>query len=138
LLAEHPEGMPPLGTEQSVASLGREALLAFRDQYCVARNCVLSVFGDIDPAQAADLVERFFGNMTPGAEALLEPPRPNPLEISQTVEEEIDKQQAILLVGYRGVDLYHPDAPALLLLDEAFSDLGSRMFVRIREQLGLA
>jgi zinc protease len=34
--------------------------------------------------------------------------------------------------------MLHADGAALALLDEACSDLGSRMFVRIREQLGLA
>ncbi len=42
------------------------------------------------------------------------------------------------MVGYRGVDLFSPDRYALELIDEASSDLGSRFFVRIREQMGLA
>ena len=50
----------------------------------------------------------------------------------------MDKQQAVLMIAYRGADLYSPDRAALDLLDEACSDLGSRMFIRIREQLGLA
>jgi zinc protease len=49
-----------------------------------------------------------------------------------------DKHQSVILVGYRGTDIFSPDRAALSLVDEACSDLGSRMFVRIREQLGLA
>ena len=42
------------------------------------------------------------------------------------------------MVGYRGGDLFSPDRYALDLIDDASSDLGSRFFVRIREQMGLA
>jgi zinc protease len=42
------------------------------------------------------------------------------------------------MVGYRGADIFSPDRYALELIDEASSDLGSRFFVRIREQMGLA
>jgi zinc protease len=39
------------------------------------------------------------------------------------------------MAGYRGADVF---APPLELIDEASSDLGSRFFIRIREQMGLA
>ena len=51
---------------------------------------------------------------------------------------EHDKEQAVLLIGYRTVALDHLDNPALDLIDEACSDMASRMFIRIREELGLA
>ncbi len=138
LLGGHPDGLPPLGTALSVAGLGREDLLAFRDRFCVARNGVLSVFGDIEEAEAAALVERFFATLNAGGEALREPPVPAALSGAVQVAEVIDKQQSVLMIGFRGVDMFHPDGAALSLLDEACSDLGSRMFVRIQEQLGLA
>jgi zinc protease len=118
--------------------LGREALLDFRDRFCVGRNGVLSVFGDIDEADTLEMARGFFGPLREGEDAMREPPVPAPLSGSVEVEEVVDKQQAVLMVGYRGVDMFHPDGAALSLLDEACSDLGSRMFVRIREQLGLA
>jgi zinc protease len=51
---------------------------------------------------------------------------------------EKEKAQAILMIGYLGADMYSPDRTALELVDEACSDLGSRFFIRIREQMGLA
>ena len=42
------------------------------------------------------------------------------------------------MVGYRGVDVFSKDRHALELIDEASSDIGSRFFVRIREEMGLA
>jgi zinc protease len=138
LLAGHPDGLPPLGSPESVAAIDREALLAFRDRYLVARNGVLSIFGDVEEAHAAALAGKYFGGLAAGTEALLEPRRPAPLESAERVSEVIERQQAIIMIGYRGVDMFDADETALSLLDEACSDLGSRMFVRIREQLGLA
>ena len=55
-----------------------------------------------------------------------------------TVESLKDKAQCVIMVGYRGVDMFSPDRYALAMIDKASSDLGSRFFVRIREQMGLA
>jgi zinc protease len=42
------------------------------------------------------------------------------------------------MLGYQGADVFDPDRYALELIDEASSDMGSRFFIRIREQMGLA
>jgi len=49
-----------------------------------------------------------------------------------------DKKQAVLVLGFPGTTLFDLDRYALELLQEACSDLGSRLFLRIREKLGLA
>ena len=54
------------------------------------------------------------------------------------MEETRDKKQAVVVVGFRGTTLHSEDRYALELLQEACSDLGSRLFIRIRDQLGLA
>src|SRR5438874_8559400 len=43
-----------------------------------------------------------------------------------------------MIVGFQGTTLHDADRYALELLQEACSDLGSRLFLRIREKLGLA
>jgi zinc protease len=53
-------------------------------------------------------------------------------------EKTVPKEQAVIHVAFPTVPLPHPDQQALALLDEALSDLGSRLFIRIREELGLA
>ena len=44
----------------------------------------------------------------------------------------------MLVIGYVGTTLHSADRYALELLQESCSDLGSRLFLRIREKLGLA
>ena len=50
----------------------------------------------------------------------------------------MEKEQAVLVIGYRTVGLHNDDSYVLSLIDEACSDMGSRLFNRIREELGLA
>jgi len=54
------------------------------------------------------------------------------------VREIRDKKQAVLVVGFPGTTLDSDDRFALELIQESCSDLGSRLFLRIREELGLA
>ncbi len=138
LLAGHPYGLPALGTPESVAAITRADLLACRDRYMSARNGVIAVFGDVKAAEVCALVESAFGKLPVGTSELVEVPQPAALTQSLEVETVKDKAQAILMVGFQGVDLFSPDRMALDLIDEASSDLGSRFFVRIREELGLA
>src|SRR6266850_1796911 len=76
--------------------------------------------------------------MKSGQLALSDAPTPPPLSGKTSVESLKDKAQGVIMVGYRGADMYSPDRSALELIDEASSDLGSRFFIRIREQMGLA
>src|SRR5439155_3048522 len=54
------------------------------------------------------------------------------------ITETHDKKQAVIVIGFRGTTLGDADRYALELLQEACSDLGSRLFMRIRERMGLA
>ncbi len=85
-----------------------------------------------------ELFEQTLATMKPGELALTEV-RPNE-PLTQTIEVESlqEKAQGVLMVGYRGADMLGQDRYALELIDEASSDLGSRFFIRIREQMGLA
>jgi zinc protease len=76
--------------------------------------------------------------MKPGALALTDVKPSAPITKSETVESNKDKAQGVLMVGYRGVDMFDKDRHTLELIDEASSDLGSRFFIRIRENMGLA
>ena len=60
------------------------------------------------------------------------------LTAPKRTEETRDKKQVVLVIGFPGTTLADDDRHALVLLQECCSDLGSRLFLRIREQLGLA
>ncbi|HEX4086595.1 MAG TPA: pitrilysin family protein [Chthoniobacteraceae bacterium] len=134
----HPYSLRLNGSPETVSRLTRDQLVAFHRQFLVGKNGVIAVFGDVKAEEIRAGAERLFASMPAGEEALTQPPLPAPLDGSQTVRDQRNKAQAILMVAYRGADLFSPDRTALELIDEACSDLGSRFFVRIREKMGLA
>src|SRR5207248_9578639 len=122
----------------SVQRLTQKDLIDFRDRYVAAKNGVIFVFGDVKAAEVQQLVEEAHATMKPGALALTDAQPSTHLGKPETVESRKDKAQGVLMVGFRGASLLSPDRYALELIDEASSDLGSRFFIRIREQMGLA
>lgn len=138
LFPGHPYGLRPGGTPETVAALGREELAAFHQRFAVGRNGVLAVFGAVKAQEVRALAERLFGALPAGEPAHTAPPVPAPLAASVTAAEEKPGQQAILMAGFRGIDMFDPRRYALELIEEASSDLGSRFFLRIREKMGLA
>jgi zinc protease len=138
MFAGHPYGLRGLGTPESVARLTRDDLAAFRDRHLVARNGVIAVFGNVIAGEVHALVAEALNTLPAGEPAFCTVPQPPVLVALREVEQLKDKQQAVLMTGFRGADMFSADRTALELIDEASSDLGSRFFLRIREEMGLA
>lgn len=138
LFRDHPYALRSHGSAESVAKLEQKDLLAFRDRYVVAKNGVISVFGNVAAADVKNLFEQTLASMKPGELALQGAASAMPIPKTAEVESVKEKAQGVLMVGYRGADMFSKDRYPLELIDEASSDLGSRFFVRIREQMGLA
>ncbi len=138
IFAGHPYGLRANGTPESVEALSREALLAFRDQCLTARNGVLAVFGDVDPDEVRTQVEKLFAALPEGRLLMTDPPVAAPLDAPSEVVAHEPKQQAVLMAGFLGAHALSPDRVALELIETASSDMASRFFHRIREELGLA
>ncbi len=138
LFPQHPYALRTNGSVESVQRLTQKDLLEFRDRYVVAKNGVIFVFGDVKAAEVKQLFEKALGGMKPGMLALTDMHPASPLSGIETVESRKEKAQGVIMVGFRGASISSPDRHALELIDEASSDLGSRFFVRIREQMGLA
>ena len=138
LFGTHPYGLRSSGSPEGIARLDRAQLVAFQQQIMVARNGVLAVFGNVKAVAVREQVEKLFASLPPGEKALVSPPRAAKPAEPSTVEQFEEKEQAVLMVGFPGVSVYDRDRHALEVIDEASSDLGSRFFIRIREELGLA
>jgi zinc protease len=131
-------GLDSLGNEQSVPQLQAADLRALYQKLAVPNNCVLAIYGDVQLAIVKAAVEKYFGDWKRGAEALSRLPETPPINEVRRVDETRDKKQAVLIMGFSGTTVHDNDRYALELLQEACSDLGSRLFLRIREKLGLA
>ncbi|MCX7722392.1 MAG: insulinase family protein [Verrucomicrobiae bacterium] len=133
-------GLDALGTEQSVARLSRDDLAAFHSSLTVPSNCVVAIYGDIDTGVARAAAEEAFRHWRPGMvpQGLVTPSTSIEPARGRRVTEHRDKKQAVVVVGFPGTTLLSEDRFALQLVEESCSDIGSRLFMRIREKLGLA
>ncbi|MCC6233450.1 MAG: insulinase family protein [Verrucomicrobiales bacterium] len=138
LFGEATYGLDAIGTEDSVSALGIADLREFHRRLAVPNNGVLAVYGRVDAAAVETLVERAFGGWAKGNTGLVSAAEPQKPRSPVRVDETRDKKQAVLVMGFRGTSLKHPDRYALDLIQESCSDLGSRLFLRIRDELGLA
>ena len=140
LFGETGYGLDVMGSETSVQKIRAADLEAFHHQYVRPNNCVLAICGDIHPETVRAAIQKAFGNWEAAPGAALPTLRSGapPAEGVRRVTELRDKKQAVLVIGFRGACLQDPDRYALELLQEACSDLGSRLFLRIREKLNLA
>ena len=137
-------GLDTLGTEESVGKISTGDLRAFHQKLAVPNNCVLAIYGDVKSGDVRAAVEKAFANWKPltRPSATLSPSDGERAGVRGTfpkrVEEFRDKKQAVLVIGFVGTTMDSEDRYALDVLQECCSDLGSRLFLRIREQLGLA
>jgi len=137
MFQHHPYRFQPIGTAESVRRITRDDLVAFHKKYVVPENMVLAVFGDVNAAEVRTLVEAKFGGL---ARTGLVFPRTKPEFKKSTVREYKPHQgkQAVVLLGYRGVDIFNPAKYTFEVLDAVFSGQGSRLFASVRDEEGLA
>lgn len=134
-------GLDLLGSAESVSALQVADLQAAHRRLVRPDRCVLAIYGDIarDKVQAA--VEAAFGAWTVAQGAEAETSAAAAVAYAAgagRTELARDKRQAVLALGFPGASIASPDRHALELVQETCSDLGSRLFTRIRDQLGLA
>jgi len=137
IFAGQPFARTALGTEESVKSLTVADCRAMLRASITGGNGVLSIVGDVKAAVIRRQVETALAKLPRGQRrgiTTFPVIKRTPAQPTITME----KEQAVLVIGFRSVGLHDADVHALTLIDEACSDMGSRLFNRIREDLGLA
>lgn len=128
-------GIPTSGTLESLPNITPEKLIQHHRDYFTGENLVLALFGDLDPEKTLSLLEDCF-TVLPSGKA------PSPLSfISPQAGEKtitLEKEQAVLAIGYPGLAAGDDRRYALQLIDSWCSDMAGPLFTRIREELGLA
>ena len=137
LFGERGYGLDVAGTEASVSRLTREDLVRHHRRLVIPNNTVLAIFGDVNAEAVRAAVEQELGSWSRGETIPGLPDAAVPAGPTRN-EENRDKEQAVIALGFRGTTLACADRHALELLQEACSDMGSRLFLRIRDELGLA
>ncbi|MBF0618961.1 MAG: insulinase family protein [Candidatus Omnitrophica bacterium] len=138
LFKTHPRRIDSLGTEESLARITRQDVASWFEKFRAPKNTVVSIFGDIDvPRLKADILRRL-GSVKGGGEELPHPTEAVP-EALRVQEITMDKEQALVLMGFQGPNVFSADKYAFQVAGNVLgSSMSGRLFKRVREELGKA
>jgi predicted Zn-dependent peptidase len=134
----HPLGRDIAGTLESVSRLTRDEILEFANVHYRLPNLVIGHAGPLDDAQVLEGVSSrlTLPRESNGSAPALEPPA---LDRAHVVVRRQSTEQAHICLGVRAWSYLHPDRYALDLLNTILGEgMSSRLFLNIRESLGLA
>jgi predicted Zn-dependent peptidase len=118
--AAHPYRNPPGGWPSDVDNLRLADARRFFETYYVPANIAIAIVGDVNPADARRLAERYFGPLPkkplPPLLHTQEPPQPGPK--TAIVD---SPSQPLLIVGYKRPDQYDKDDPVFDIISEILS-----------------
>lgn len=144
LFGDHPYAQDLLGTPETLAALTRDDLLATYRRQVQPERMVLSIVGDVVAEEIAEIVAerfadaRFLGGPLPDDPGLPEIAPMARLEAPRVVTHTLPKQQAVIILGFQGVDLRDPARPAMDVLSAVLSGQGGRLFMELRDRQSLA
>lgn len=139
LYGEHPYGIPPSGTNDSVRAISRKDLQDFYRRYYVGRNAVIAIVGAVSREKAERLAETAIGGLDEGSVASPLPPVP---DLAKAEQQHIDhpSSQTHVLMGQPGIRRGDADYFPLYVGNHILggSGLVSRISEEVREKRGLS
>ncbi len=129
--------MPILGTAEQIRGVTPEMLATFRRTHYRPDNTVLSVAGNYQLDTLRALAEKYLGDWAP-----MEQPEPMRLPSGYTpgmLRRDKDIEQMHVCLGFPGIAQGNSDIYALSILNNLLGGgMSSRLFQKIREELGMA
>ena len=118
--AAHPYRNPPGGWPSDIQSLRLSDARKFFETYYVPANITMAIVGDVNPAQARRMAERYFGPLAahplPPQVHTVEPEQPGPK--TAVVD---SPSQPLLVIGYKRPDQYDKDDAVFDVMSEILS-----------------
>ncbi|MEK7500899.1 MAG: pitrilysin family protein, partial [Patescibacteria group bacterium] len=137
LYGDQPVGWDIAGRKEVIRALKRNNFIKYLSRYYKSRNVVVAVAGNIDTAKARAQVKKYFKTIAPGGtgQPLACKEKQNLPQIKISYKK---TDQTHLILGVRAYDLFDPRRWALGLLATILGgNMSSRLFIKIRDELGL-
>ncbi|MGF1514860.1 MAG: M16 family metallopeptidase [Elainellaceae cyanobacterium] len=138
LYGTHPYATGTVGTEKTLAQLGRSHIETYYQTHFHPNRSVISIAGRISIDEAIGRVTDAFGDW-PQSDAFSETVPAVTRSASHQVATPQDTQQSVIMLGYLVPQVHHADYSALKVISTYLGNgLSSRLFVEFREKRGLA
>ncbi len=137
MFGEQSLGQPILGTTELISRYTRQDLFDYRARHYTPANTVVALAGNYDPKQVEELIQEHFGSWQNSAERIILPAQQVLGGVHAAKEK--DTEQMHLCLGFPGVGYGTEDIyPQAVLNNLLGGSMSSRLFQRIREDLGMA
>jgi zinc protease len=138
LYPSHPYRHPLRGLLESVQGFDTEKLAAHHGRLLQAENLVIGVAGDVDADELAARLSGLLAEMPGGSFVAPAPPLDPPRREPVRVELRKAREQAHLVIGFRGLTVHDEDRFALEVISQILAGQGGRLFLELRDRKGLA
>ena len=130
-------GQTILGPAEKIAAYTPDDLRAFRKRHYGPQNTVVALAGNVDESAARDIIEEAFGSWTGSAGE--EFPQATAIDQPKKLAKDKDAEQVHLCISFRSHGLGSPDVYPMAVVNNVLGGgMSSRLFQRIREDLGMA
>jgi predicted Zn-dependent peptidase len=138
LYGDQPAGWEISGKKETIRKLGKDDFLAYRDERYVSKGTLIVVAGKFDERAAVRQIKTIFGDL-PARRAAAKPKTKERQTKPQTAIKFKESGQSHLVLGFRAFNLFDRRRYAIeVLADLLGGGMSSRLFRRIREELGAA
>ena len=115
----------------------RANLMDYKNHHYLPRETGVALAGNYEPTQVQALMEKYFGTWQGGESALVVPKQQ--VLTGRRVVKEKDTEQLHICLGYPGFAYGTDDVYAVAVMNNVLGGaMSSRLFQRIREELGMA
>lgn len=131
--------LPILGTYETVSNLDRDTIMNYYKRHYTTENIVISIVGNFQYRETIAMLNECFYKTSPIEMGLNDGMMEDIPEISQNIGYKLkDTEQLNLCVGMEGVKRGSDDIYPLLVMNNTFGgSMSSRLFQRLREEMGL-
>jgi len=105
----HPYQTPIIGRREVIEKVTVSQMEEFYRKFFVPPNCALAVVGEFNIEEMENKVKNIFGDIKKEEPPALEFEETLPLKKTVEIQEEMDVNQAYLVIGMPGPDYNHPD-----------------------------
>ncbi|MDI1446823.1 pitrilysin family protein [Polyangium sp. 6x1] len=136
----HPYHRLTIGTPEDLDAATFEDVRAFFKRYYVPNNATLVIAGDFQPAKAKELVAKYFGGLTRGADAKpIRGPVPSPLTKEKRLDVEAGVTLPRIVLSWTTPAHFAPgDAELDVVSDVLASGKSSRLYKRLVYDMQIA
>ena len=138
LYGDQPAGWDIAGTKESVMKINRSTLIGYMKSQYTASNTICCLAGRIDEKKIIEKVKKYFSKIN-----IKKPKKRFPVIVKQSKPNCLlhfkKTDQTHLCLGARGYNIFHPQKYAQEILGIILGGMmSSRLFMEIREKLGIA